>query len=129
MYKFNREIFHNCRQVFLDLALAIGSFAVIGLFICIQTGSLWIAGFALFGILLSFVEANIIYRVILDYRCEISYCRYIFIEAQVCNFMYCSFLKKLLKDTISGKGHWYSCFLASVDTYMCVLVNDLCICF
>lgn len=56
------------KQVFLDMALAIGSFFFIVVFICIQTGSLWVGLFAVMSIQTSFFGANIIYRCILDYR-------------------------------------------------------------
>ena len=56
------------RQIFMDLLLAFGSMATIAICICIQTQSFWITGFAVFGIFMSFMEANFVYRVILDYR-------------------------------------------------------------
>ena len=55
-------------QVFKDLALAIGSFVFIILFMCIQTGSLWVSLFANLSIFTGFCCANLIYRVILDFR-------------------------------------------------------------
>lgn len=55
-------------QVFKDMALAIGSLIFIVLFICIQTGSLWVGLLAVFSIITSFCGANLIYRVVLDFR-------------------------------------------------------------
>lgn len=55
-------------QVIDDLRLAIISFVFIIVFMWLQTGSLWITGWAIFSILSSFNIANLIYRVILDYR-------------------------------------------------------------
>ena len=55
-------------QVFKDMALAIGSLLFIVFFVCIQTGSIWTGLFAIFSIIASFTEANIIYRVVLDFR-------------------------------------------------------------
>ena len=56
------------RQVIFDLALAVGSFTFIGVFMAIQTGSIWITGWTIFSILTGFCEANLLYRVILDFR-------------------------------------------------------------
>ena len=56
------------RQVILDLVLAIGSFTFIGIFMAIQTGSIWITGWTIFSILTGFCGANLVYRIILDFR-------------------------------------------------------------
>ena len=56
------------RQVIFDLALAIGSFTFIGVFMAIQTSSIWITGWTIFSIMTGFCGANLIYRVILDFR-------------------------------------------------------------
>ena len=56
------------KQVFIDLALAGGSMMFIIFFILLQTGSVWVALFAVFSIISSFVGTNLIYRCVLDYR-------------------------------------------------------------
>ncbi|XP_028396244.1 protein dispatched homolog 3-like [Dendronephthya gigantea] len=55
-------------QVIADMRLAIISFVFIVVFMWLQTGSLWVTGWAIFSILSSFNIANLIYRIILDYR-------------------------------------------------------------
>ena len=55
-------------QVTYDLLLAAGSLLFIFCFIWINTGSLWITGWALLGILTNFFGANLVYRTLLDYR-------------------------------------------------------------
>ena len=55
-------------QVVKDLQLAILSFVFICVFMWVQTGSLWITGWGIFSILSSFNIANLMYRIILDYR-------------------------------------------------------------
>ena len=56
------------RLVVTDLSLAIGSMVFIVVFMCIQTGSLWVTGFAIMSIITGFCATNLVYRVILDYR-------------------------------------------------------------
>jgi hypothetical protein len=55
-------------QVVQDMKLAILSFVFICIFMWLQTGSLWITGWGIFSILSSFNIANLMYRIILDYR-------------------------------------------------------------
>ncbi|ELT97356.1 hypothetical protein CAPTEDRAFT_185181 [Capitella teleta] len=55
-------------QVFMDMALAIGSMIFIAVFICVQTGSIWVGLWSVFSIFASFVGANIVYRCFLDFR-------------------------------------------------------------
>ena len=55
-------------QVLLDQALAIGSCAFIYGFMCFQTRSFFVASFAIFSIITSFCGANLIYRIIFDYK-------------------------------------------------------------
>ncbi len=55
-------------QVIKDMQLAILSFVFICIFMWLQTGSLWITALAIFSILSSFNIANLMYRIILDYR-------------------------------------------------------------
>ncbi|CAH1790939.1 unnamed protein product [Owenia fusiformis] len=70
------DFIFNCRilytedlnsQVILDMMLAGGSFTFIFGFMCFQTKSLFISGFAIMSILTSFLGANMIYRIVLDY--------------------------------------------------------------
>lgn len=56
------------RQVFLDLALAGGSFLFIVFFVCFQTQSFWVGLFGILSIITSFFGANILYRVVFDFR-------------------------------------------------------------
>ncbi|KAH9488013.1 hypothetical protein Btru_066816 [Bulinus truncatus] len=56
------------QQVIFDLLLAVGSFLFIFIFMLIQTSSLFLTTFSIFSILTSFLGANIVYRVVLDYR-------------------------------------------------------------
>ncbi|XP_046379986.2 protein dispatched homolog 3-like [Haliotis rufescens] len=56
------------RQVIFDLLLAGGSFGFIFLFMLIQTQSLLITGLAVFSVLTSFLGANMVYRIVLDYQ-------------------------------------------------------------
>ena len=56
------------KQVIVDMSLAFGSLVFIVIFVSIQTGSLWITLLAVLSILTSFLGANLIYRVVLDYR-------------------------------------------------------------
>ena len=55
-------------QVFKDMSLALGSLIFIVIFVCIQTGSLWVAGWGIFSIIAGFCGANLLYRVLLDFR-------------------------------------------------------------
>ncbi|XP_033101171.1 protein dispatched homolog 3-like [Anneissia japonica] len=55
-------------QVIKDISLVIGSFVFIYIFMVFQTGSFWITSFAIMSVLTSFLGANLIYRVIFDYR-------------------------------------------------------------
>ena len=63
-----RSCIFVCSQVMFDLMLAIGSCMVVGILICFQTWSLWIGALGVFGIFMSFIEANVIYRIVLNYR-------------------------------------------------------------
>ena len=56
------------KQVIADLLLVFGSFAFIFIFMLFQTHSLWITGWALFSIFASFFSANMIYRIVFDFR-------------------------------------------------------------
>jgi hypothetical protein len=56
------------KQVILDMMLAVASFIFIFLFMWFQTGSLWITSLGIFSIISSFNIANLIYRVVFDYR-------------------------------------------------------------
>ncbi|XP_067682304.1 protein dispatched homolog 1-like [Haliotis asinina] len=56
------------RQVIFDLLLAGGSFGFIFLFMLIQTQSLLITGLAVLSVLTSFLGANLIYRIVLDFQ-------------------------------------------------------------
>lgn len=69
-FYYNRAIYINAikTQVVYDFLLAGGSMVFIFLFMWMQVGSIWITSWAMFSILSSFVTANFIYRVILDYR-------------------------------------------------------------
>ena len=55
-------------QVFIDMCLAIGSLVFIVGFVIFQTGSCWVSLFAVLSIMTSFLGANLIYRIVLDYR-------------------------------------------------------------
>lgn len=69
-YYMNLDLFFHAvdKQVVWDLLLALGSLLFIFCFIWFQTGSLWITGWAIFGIVTNFFGANLIYRIILDFR-------------------------------------------------------------
>ena len=69
-FYYNRAVYVDAikRQVVYDFLLAGGSMLFIFLFMWMQVGSIWITSWAMFSILSSFVAANFIYRVILDYR-------------------------------------------------------------
>ena len=54
--------------IYRDFSLVIGSFAFIALFLLFQTRSFWISGWAIFGILTGFFGANLIYRIVIDFR-------------------------------------------------------------
>lgn len=56
------------KQVVLDMMLAVASFVFIFLFMWFQTGSLWITSWGIFSVISSFNIANLIYRVVFDYR-------------------------------------------------------------
>ena len=56
------------KQVIFDLMLVFGSFSFIFFFMLFQTQSLWITGWALFGIFSCFFSANVIYRLVFDFR-------------------------------------------------------------
>ncbi|KAL8608257.1 hypothetical protein ACOMHN_042124 [Nucella lapillus] len=56
------------RQGFQDMKLAIGSMIFIFGFILFHTRSLWMTTLGVFSILCSFVETNLLYRVVLGYR-------------------------------------------------------------
>ena len=56
------------KQVILDMMLAVASFVFIFLFMWFQTGSLWITSLGIFSVISSFNIANLIYRVVFDYR-------------------------------------------------------------
>ncbi|XP_048586326.1 protein dispatched homolog 3 [Nematostella vectensis] len=51
-----------------DLLLVVASFLFIFIFMLCQTQSLWITSWGLFSIVSSFFGANLIYRIVLDYR-------------------------------------------------------------
>lgn len=70
VYYMNMDLFFNAveSQVVWDLLLAGGSLVFIFSFIWFQTGSLWITGWAVFGIITNFFGANLVYRIILDFR-------------------------------------------------------------
>ena len=55
-------------QAYKDMKLAIGSTVFIFTFILFHTRSLWITCLGVFSIVCSFVEANFIYRVVIDFR-------------------------------------------------------------
>ncbi|KAI0227713.1 Protein dispatched [Lamellibrachia satsuma] len=55
-------------QVMADLKLALGSLCFIFVFMFVQTGSLWVTCLAMLSVVTSFCGANLIYRVVLDYR-------------------------------------------------------------
>lgn len=56
------------KQVILDMMLAVASFVFIFLFMWFQTGSIWITSWGIFSVISSFNIANLIYRVVFDYR-------------------------------------------------------------
>ena len=56
------------KQVVLDMMLAVASFVFIFIFMWLQTGSLWITAFGIFCVVSSFNIANLIYRILFDYR-------------------------------------------------------------
>ena len=56
------------KQVTYDLLLAAGSFLFIFCFIWGNTGSLWITSWAVLGILTNFFGANLVYRMLLDFK-------------------------------------------------------------
>ena len=70
LYYMNMDLFFNAveSQVVWDLLLAGGSLVFIFCFVWFQTGSLWITGWAVFGIITNFFGANLIYRIVLDFR-------------------------------------------------------------
>lgn len=65
-----RSLFFDAisKQVIWDLLLVFGSFAFIFCFMLFQTQSLWITGWGVFSVFSCFFGANIIYRVLLDFR-------------------------------------------------------------
>lgn len=56
------------KQVIWDLLLVCGSVVFIFIFMILQTQSLWITGWGVFSIFSSFFGANIVYRILLDFR-------------------------------------------------------------
>ena len=56
------------KQVIMDMLLAVASLVFIVVFMCIQTGSLWVSLWAIFSILCCFFTTNLLYRLVLDYR-------------------------------------------------------------
>ena len=56
------------KQVILDMMLAVASFVFIFLFMWFQTGSIWITSWGIFSVISSFNIANLVYRVVFDYR-------------------------------------------------------------
>ncbi|XP_064622607.1 protein dispatched homolog 1-like [Lineus longissimus] len=69
LYYANMIFFNDImKQALLDMALVMGSLVFIFVLISVQTGSLWITSWAVFGILSSFVTTNLIYRVVLDFK-------------------------------------------------------------
>ena len=65
-----RSLFFDAtsNQVIFDLLLVVGSFAFIFCFMLFQTQSLWITGWGVFSIFSCFFGANIIYRLLFDFR-------------------------------------------------------------
>ena len=65
-----RSLFFDAvsKQVIFDLLLVFGSLAFIFFFMLFQTRSLWITGWGLFSIFSSFFGANLIYRIVFDFR-------------------------------------------------------------
>ena len=66
----SRQLLTNkiSKQVIMDMSLAFGSLIFIVIFVLIQTGSFWVTLLAVLSILTSFLGANFIYRVVLDYQ-------------------------------------------------------------
>lgn len=56
------------KQVTLDMMLAVASLMFIFLFMWFQTGSLWITSWGIFSVMSSFNIANLVYRIVFDYR-------------------------------------------------------------
>nr|KAG5700686.1 hypothetical protein BaRGS_029051 [Batillaria attramentaria] len=68
-YYNTRLMYHDVqKQAYSDMALALGSLVFIFFFILFHTRSLWITCMAELSIISSFVETNLIYRVVLDFR-------------------------------------------------------------
>ena len=69
-YYFSGTIFgeYVTAQVFADMGLLGGSLLFIFFFMWLQTRSLFVTGFALLSIVTSFFIANMVYRVVCDYR-------------------------------------------------------------
>lgn len=65
-----RSLFFDAvsKQVILDLLLVFGSFAFIFCFMLFQTQSLWITAWGVFSIFSCFFGANLIYRILFDFR-------------------------------------------------------------
>ncbi|PVD26622.1 hypothetical protein C0Q70_14299 [Pomacea canaliculata] len=60
---------HEARnQAFQDMKLAGGSLAFIFLYVLLHTRSLWVTCLAVFSIACSFLETNLVYRVVLNYQ-------------------------------------------------------------
>ena len=55
-------------QVIKDQALAVGSLLFIFVFMCIQTGSVWVTGWSMLSVIHGFVTTILIYRFPLDFR-------------------------------------------------------------
>ncbi|XP_013379632.1 uncharacterized protein LOC106151089 [Lingula anatina] len=70
LFYYSFLIFRNdiLSQVVWDMVLAVGSFAFIFCFIWFQTRSLWITGWAVLTIVTGFCGANLIYRIVADFR-------------------------------------------------------------
>ena len=58
----------RARQIMRDFVLAVASFVFITLFIIFQTRSLLITATGMIGIMTSFCSANLVYRIVLDFR-------------------------------------------------------------
>uniref|UniRef100_A0A7M5XG14 SSD domain-containing protein n=1 Tax=Clytia hemisphaerica TaxID=252671 RepID=A0A7M5XG14_9CNID len=70
IYYNNMNLFFDAveKQVTYDLLLTGGSLIFIFGFIWFQTGSLWITGWAVFGIITNFFGANLVYRIAFDFK-------------------------------------------------------------
>ncbi|XP_070577306.1 protein dispatched homolog 1-like [Ptychodera flava] len=67
---YNEQLFRDAidKTVMYDMICVVGSLAFIFFFMWFQTRSLWVTGFAVFGIITSFCGTNLIYRYALGFR-------------------------------------------------------------